>query len=225
MPLIPRAEPLLITPPAATACVIFLHGLTGSGFDFKPVAERLALRLPHTRFVLPHAPVRAVTWAGNQAVSAWYDLPGSHLRQSNFLQNEDEAGLSAATAYLHHLIDEQVAQGIDSRRLFIGGFSQGCALSLLAGLRYAAPLGGIFGLSGYLPLAAQWPQCHPANRHTPIFVGHGEQDQTITLAQISKGYALLAQERDFSFQRYPIGHQISAAEIDDLAAWLAARSA
>ena len=37
----------------------------------------------------------------------------------------------------------------DSKRVLIGGISQGCAMALYCGLSYDRPLGGIFGLSGF----------------------------------------------------------------------------
>ena len=40
-----------------------------------------------------------------------------------------------------------------SRRIVLMGFSQGCAMALMTGLRHAERLAGIAGLSGYLPLA------------------------------------------------------------------------
>ena len=36
------------------------------------------------------------------------------------------------------------------KRIFVGGFSQGCAISLLYGLTCKHPIGGVIGLSGYL---------------------------------------------------------------------------
>jgi phospholipase/carboxylesterase len=47
---------------------------------------------------------------------------------------------------------------------------QGCAFSLMTGIRFAERLGGIFGMSGYLPLAsAAESEQHQVNRQTPIF--------------------------------------------------------
>ncbi len=52
------------------------------------------------------------------------------------------------------LIAREKARGIPASRIVLMGFSQGCAMSLLAGLRHAERLAGLVGLSGYLPLAA-----------------------------------------------------------------------
>lgn len=216
MSLIPRAEPLVIRPMQVDSAVIFLHGLTTSGLHFENVARYFATLLPKTMFILPHAPVRPVQWAGG-AVSGWYDL-----RSNNFLQNEDELGIQAAADYVQSLIDDLVEQGIESKRIILGGFSQGCAISLWAGTHYSQSLAGIFGLSGYLPLADLW-QPNSANLHTPIFLAHGSDDALITLNQIQQGVEKLKVGRELQFQSYPLGHTISNSEIADLGQWLIQR--
>lgn len=214
----PRTQPLIV-PPAKhlenpTACVIFLHGLTTSGMQFRPLAEHLSEQLPNVRFMLPSAPVRFVKWA-NSRVSGWYDLLGS-----NFLTKEDNIGIQSAVRYVHQLIDEQVAQGIASEHIFLSGFSQGCAISLLAGTTYPHKLGGIIGLSGYLPLAEQWQD----NGHfTPILWLHGSQDSLITLDQIEQGKQLLAKNRDFTFKTYPIDHSVILEELAEIHEWIAGK--
>ncbi|MCW9717529.1 alpha/beta hydrolase [Avibacterium sp. 21-599] len=215
MPLIPRAKPLIIAPDAAQSCIIFLHGLTTSGQHFRSLAEYLQQKLPHTTFILPHAPIRPVTWAGGNT-SGWYDLRGD-----NFLHNEDKDGLQEAAAYVHRLIAEVQQQGIASQNIVLGGFSQGGAVSLLAGLTTAQPLGGLFSLSGYLPLAESRKDYETAaNLHTPIFMAQGQYDELITETQIQPAVNALAERQNFSYRSYPIGHEISQMEIDDLATWL-----
>ena len=77
------------------------------------------------------------------------------------------------------IIREEVDQhGIRANRIVLGGFSQGCALSLLAGLSCNFKLAGIISLSGYIPIHHKFlSHVADANRTTPIFWGHGEADQ------------------------------------------------
>ena len=81
-----------------------------------------------------------------------------------------------SVAIVHKIIDEEVAKGIPSHRIVIGGFSQGGALSLCAALRYPARLGGCCVLSGWaLPkqnLATVLDGS--ANKDTPFLVCHGD---------------------------------------------------
>lgn len=200
------------------ASVIFLHGLGASGRIFEPVARSLDLQaLGAIRVVLPHAPIQPVLWAGGRRLPAWYDL-----RSPNFVEQEDEIGLRAGQGYYESLIRREIDRGIRPDRIVIGGFSQGCALSLMTGVRFAERLGGIFGMSGYLPLAsATVAEQHQVNRKTPIFLAHGEQD-SIVLAELAVAARdlLKKQGHEVSWNTYPIGHSICDAELGDLGAWI-----
>jgi phospholipase/carboxylesterase len=72
------------------------------------------------------------------------------------------------------MLDAEIASGTPSKRIVLGGFSQGGAMTYYAGLTYPKPLAGLVVLSGFLPLQTDFPAAvHPANRSTPIFVAHG----------------------------------------------------
>ena len=55
------------------------------------------------------------------------------------------------------LIRQEVDNGIPSDRIVVGGFSQGCVLSLLTGLTSEYKFGGVIGCSGWLALAEKFP--------------------------------------------------------------------
>ncbi len=138
------------TAPNPTASLIVLHGLGADGSDFVPIARELDLSaVGPVRFVFPHAPVMPVTVNGGYRMRAWYDILGPDLAR-----REDEAGLRASLAEVEALIAREKSRGIEASRIVLAGFSQGCAMALLTGLRHAERLGGIVGMSGYLPLAA-----------------------------------------------------------------------
>jgi predicted esterase len=65
---------------------------------------------------------------------------------------EDEAGINQSIASLDALLAGLVVRGVDPSRLVLGGFSQGAAMTLLAGLTTGTPLAGLFVLSERLPL-------------------------------------------------------------------------
>ena len=69
-----------------------------------------------------------------------------------------------------------------SENVFIGGFSQGCSLSLATFLTLKNhQLGGVVGLSGMLALKVKdWNEIDlDLKRKTPIFLYHGESDPMI----------------------------------------------
>jgi len=204
--------------PEPAASLIVLHGLGADGHDFVPVAQALDLSaVGGARFVFPHAPTRPVTINGGYVMRAWYDIlgtPGARI--------EDEAGLRQSQALVEGLIARERERGMPSKRIVLMGFSQGCAMTLLTGLRHAEPLAGLVGLSGYLPLAAQTAaERHAANAQTPIFLAHGRHDAMIALDRATATRdALQALGHDVAWHEYPMGHEVCMEEIADLNAWL-----
>jgi phospholipase/carboxylesterase len=200
------------------ASIILLHGLGADGNDFVPLADELDLRRVGTvRFVFPHAPARPVTINGGYVMRAWYDILGTDVAR-----REDEPGLRESQAAAEALIARERARGIAASRIVIAGFSQGCAIALLTGLRHAERLAGIVGLSGYLPLAATTAaERSAANRDVPLFMAHGRADPLIVLGRAAAARdALLALGYDIEWHDYPMEHSVCAQEISDLNRWL-----
>jgi phospholipase/carboxylesterase len=198
--------------------IIVLHGLGADGNDFVPFAEELDLeRIGAVRFVFPHAPTRPVTINAGYVMRAWYDVLGVDLAQ-----REDEAGLRASLLDVGALIARERARGVSASRIVLAGFSQGCALALLTGLRHAERLGGIVGMSGYLPLAATTTaERSAANGSVPIFLAHGRADSVIPLVRAAASRdALQALGYDVEWHEYPMEHSVCAQEIADLNRWL-----
>jgi phospholipase/carboxylesterase len=206
------------TGPHPRASVIVLHGLGADGNDFVPIAQELDLSAAgDVRFVFPHAPVIPVTINGGYEMRAWYDILGADL-----VQREDEKGLRSSLAQVEALIEREKARGIPAGRIVLAGFSQGCAMALLTGLRHGEKLGGIVGLSGYLPLAATTAaERHAANTETPIFLAHGRMDPVVPLARaLASRDALQALGYQVEWREYPMAHSVCMEEIADLNRWL-----
>lgn len=58
---------------------------------------------------------------------------------------------------VHSLIAQEVAAGIPTKKIVIGGFSQGGALALYSALTFSEPLAGVIALSSWLPLHQRFP--------------------------------------------------------------------
>ena len=103
------------------------------------------------------------------------------------------------------------------------GFSQGCAVSLLTGLRHPQRLAGIAGLSGYLPLAASTAaEAQAANADVPIFLAHGRLDPVVPFARGAASRDVLrALGYRLDWHEYDMEHAVCAQEISDLNQWLA----
>ncbi len=213
-------KPIIIeTGENPSAAVIWLHGLGADGYDFAPIVPQLKLpESPAIRFVFPHAPEQRVTLNQGMFMRAWYDILGLDRNSK-----QDVDGLAAAQEILKDLIAEQIAQGIPAHKIILVGFSQGGALALHVGLRYPEKLGGIMGLSTYLPVADHVAEeKHPANAATPIFLAHGDDDDILPLdfaESAKKHLAALHYAVDWKVYK-GMAHSVCMEEIRDIRAWL-----
>ncbi len=201
-----------------TATVLWMHGLGADGRDFVPIAQELELSaVGPVRFVFPNAPVIPVTINGGYQMPAWYDILGADLTQ-----RQDEKGLRQTQAAINTLITRETARGIAASRIVVAGFSQGCAMALMTGLRYPERLAGIMGLSGYLPLAATLAAERSLASHgLPVFLGHGRRDAVVPLAAaIATREALTALGYPVQWHEYEMEHSVCLEEIADINAWL-----
>ena len=204
--------------PAPSATIIILHGLGADGTDFLPMADELQLAaIGPVRYLFPRAPVRPVTINGGHVMRAWYDILGADLAK-----REDEAGLRESMAAVGRLIDREVARGVPAQRIVLAGFSQGCAITLGAGLRHHERLAGLAGLSGYLPLAGTTAaERHTANAQTPLFLAHGRRDGVVPLARGEAARDLLkGMGQPLQWHEYPMEHSVCMEEVQALQQWL-----
>jgi phospholipase/carboxylesterase len=203
---------------APASSVIWLHGLGADGHDFEPIVPELVLPGERPlRFIFPHAPMRPVTLNGGYAMRAWYDIAALDRRAP-----EDESGIRASQGAVETLIRRENARGIAAERIVLAGFSQGGALALFAGTRYAQRLAGVMGLSCYQVLAKRFDaERLPANQSTPVFLAHGTQDPVVPLPlgeeacrQLkAAGYAV-------EWHTYSMPHAVCPQEVADIGAWL-----
>jgi phospholipase/carboxylesterase len=205
----------------AVACVIVLHGLGADGTDFLPFADEIDLSaIGPVRWLLPRAPVRPVTINNGYRMRAWYDIFQFGAEAQD--PREDDAGLRESFAAVHALIDREVARGVPAHRIVLGGFSQGCAVTLGAGLRYPERLAGLVGMSGYLPLASTTAaERRDANTLTPLFLAHGQRDPVIALNRgTATRDALTALGMTVEWHDYPMEHSVCPEEVADLQRFL-----
>lgn len=203
---------------AATASVLWLHGLGADGHDFEPIVPEL--RLPRdagVRFVFPNAPAIPVTINGGLVMPAWYDILaldiGRHVDEQQLRQSADAVAA---------LVDREIERGIDSRRIVIAGFSQGGAVAYQLALSYPQRLAGLLVLSAYFPTAHSI-SLHDANRDLPIQVCHGSLDPIVPEELGHQAHqTLLAMGYAPGYETYPIGHNVSPEEIADVSRWLRA---
>ena len=130
-------EPL--TKGKAKNAVILCHGYGGDGKDISILASYWRAHLPETIFICPDAPEKCVA---SPTGFQWFDLtdqtPEQILSKSLVAENK-----------LNKLIDEvKDKNNLLANQIVIGGFSQGCMISLQTGIKRKDTINSIIGYSG-----------------------------------------------------------------------------
>ena len=116
-----------------------MHGLGDSAEGFLPLFQTYHFMI-NCRVVMLTAPHRPVTLNYGQKMNSWYDIISIDKREMN----------SEVTESAEIVTHEIIKQREETDTLFLGGFSQGGALSLYTGLAYIdKPVTGIIGTSCY----------------------------------------------------------------------------
>ncbi len=191
--------------------VIWLHGLGADGYDFEPVVHELGM--PSTRFILPHAPYRPVTLNNGYEMRAWYDILGLSIGTP-----QDEKGITECSQQIESLIGMEMSRGIPGNKIILAGFSQGGAMALHTAIRFTERLGGILGLSTYLPLSSHVAkERSKENQAIPIFIAHGTFDTVIELSRCKQSMDVLEQlNYSLEFHEYAMAHSLCKQEIGDI---------
>lgn len=209
----------LETGPAPARAIIWLHGLGADGNDFVPIAQTLNLPFA-VRYVFPHAPHRPVSINAGYVMRAWYDID---FGAKGFRQ--DDAHIEESVREVSRLLRMECERGIAPAQIVVAGFSQGGLIAFRAGLEYADKLGGIIALSAPLTAAGEWyAQASPANRPTPIFLGHGSNDALVPVKIAQQARAALTEAgAALTYREYVMEHSVSMDEIAHIRAWLIER--
>ncbi|KAJ4389611.1 hypothetical protein N0V93_007082 [Gnomoniopsis smithogilvyi] len=237
--------PLEPSPDASTkSSIIFLHGLgddgRGTGYG---LAQQFQIyeKLPQTKWVLPTANIDPAV--GQRCWYKPHDLPSplkpkvpGHDDDQDAMEaddEEDEEGILRTVEYIDSLVTAEVEDGVDPRRIVVGGFSQGCAVSMVWGLKgtWRDKVGGVFGLSGYFPkVKAVMPspttsaEAEDGKYASKWFFGHGLADQLVSTTLFADGQKRLQhfipREHVEGHVYEGLGHDVGGGEIRDFWLWL-----
>ena len=196
--------------------IIWLHGLGADGEDFVPIAKEIHLPFA-VRYIFPHAPKQPVTINGGYVMRSWYDIVATDIGSQ-----QDAGGVRASQVEIEKLIEQERSRGVLLENIILAGFSQGGAIALHTGLRYASQLGGIIALSTYLPLADTFDlEASVAARHTPILMAHGRSDPIVPYSFGQASAKLLLQKNyQLEWRDYDMPHSVCNDEVKDIEHWL-----
>src|SRR5205085_1112475 len=114
-----HAELIPATEKGSRRLMIMLHGLGDSIEGYRWFAATLGAELPWLNFLLVNAPDE---YYGGYS---WFDFP-----------NNIPPGVARSRKALSELLDSLPAKGFPVDQVTLGGFSQGCVMSIDVGLRY-----------------------------------------------------------------------------------------
>ena len=150
--------------------VILCHGYGGDGKDISILANYWKNYLPETIFICPDAPEKcAVSETGFQ----WFDLMD---------QTKDEILTKSLVAEikLNKLIDEVKDNlNLKSKNIILGGFSQGCMISIQTGLKRTDKIKAIIGYSGKIISTDHLSK--NINSRPEVILMHGDKDEVVPI--------------------------------------------
>ena len=157
----------------AKNAVILCHGYGGDGKDISLLAAYWRSHLPDTIFICPDAPEKcAVSPTGFQ----WFDL-------MNQTQDEILAKSLVAENELNKLIDEvKNNNNLDFNNIALGGFSQGCMISLQTGIKRKNKIKCILGYSGKILNTNHLGK--NINSRPEIYLMHGDVDEVVPVSHL-----------------------------------------
>jgi len=176
--------------------MIVLHGLGDSMAGYTWVPE--AMQFPWMNYLLVNAP----DWY--YGGYSWFDYP-----------NNAEVGVLRSRQLLNELLDAQRANGFPTEQTVLGGFSQGCLMTLETGLRYPHRFAALIGLSGWvLDPATLQREASAEGKETPVLVAHGRQDPLIPFDAVKQGMEQLkAGGIQIDWHEFDMPHTIVEEEV------------
>ena len=185
--------------------LVWFHGYGANNWGFEPFIKILNLNMDgRMHVIMPNAPLV-------NGKRSWYPLPTEYDGKIV----EDDKGIQNAKKNIIEAIHDHIK---DSKRLYLGGFSQGAALSLSIGLNDDIKCEGIIAISGYIPSAST---INIKSNNKDVYIAHGTSDTTITIETHKKSIHFL-RENGVGFYEFTddCGHTISKSMISSLTKWL-----
>jgi phospholipase/carboxylesterase len=195
--------------------ILLLHGVGSNEDDL----FRLAGKFP-SNFLVVSARAPYTLAPGRYA---WFQVDFS-TGKPVIDPEQAEKSRQVLNTFVNQLIERY---GIDSGKVYMGGFSQGGIMSYSVGLTYPQKFNGIFILSSrLLPEVKPLIKAGAVLAQLRIFIAHGTQDAVLPLAYAHEAKAYLQDMvPGTTYHEYEMGHTTADHELADLLKWLVAEPA
>tara|TARA_B100000427_G_scaffold312445_1_gene303899 strand:+ start:933 stop:1565 length:633 start_codon:yes stop_codon:yes gene_type:complete len=193
---------------SASKVMFWFHGYGSNNWSFEPTMKMLNMYMNNdVCIIMPNAPV-----LDNKR--SWYPLPKINGIGTMV---EDLEGLESSKAEISNFIN---SFGIEKdKKLIIGGFSQGAALSLSMLFDTEHNFDDCIALSGYMPNADNYK--NTKIKVGRIFIAHGFSDQAISFDDYKKTLEFISRKTDqITSYTDDFGHTITKEVNNRLIDWL-----
>lgn len=201
--------------PGPPALLVVLHGLgdSAAGWSWLPGE----LDLPWLRYRLVNAPDE---YYGGRS---WFGFTRPLVPGMAAAPAVSDGDVRRSRGMLHALLAEEIAAGTPADRIALLGFSQGCLMSLDAGLRHPRPLAGLVGISGWVHQPERLvDEAPPGAREVPVLMTHGTWDEVVPIDPVrSQAAQLRAAGFDVAWTEFEKEHTVAGrAELQLIRAFL-----
>ncbi|NER95920.1 MAG: hypothetical protein F6J86_19105 [Symploca sp. SIO1B1] len=139
--------------------------------------------------------------------------------------------LEACRFLLIDFIDELIeAYGLDSKQIYLMGFSQGAAISFSLAFTIPSRIAGVVAINGRLGNTIINQMCEQnlvdsrGLESLPTFVAFGVNDPIVSIVdgRVTRDH-LQKLRVTLDYREYPIGHELNSMVIEDSATWLSSQ--
>jgi phospholipase/carboxylesterase len=169
------------------AAVVLLHGFGAPGTDLVSLGD--VISVPEgTGMFFPEGPLDLgqQLGPGYGAARAWWPIDTVQLQVAMMTGQADRAaqgltnGLEHARILVQRLLDDLESEfALHSRRIVLGGFSQGAVACLDVALRDTRELAGLLLLSGTMASPVAVSTLAPSRAGLPVLLSHGQSDPVL----------------------------------------------
>ena len=158
--------------------LIVLHGLgdSSAGWEWLPGE----LQLPWLEYLILDAPDAYLD--GRSWFGIGFPADG---RLTGALPPVDAGAIERSRREIEAVLAREKASGRHSGEIALLGFSQGCLMTLEAGLRHGDPLAGLVAISGWVHEPSRLVAEAPAHaRSVPVLMTHGTWDPLLGIEHV-----------------------------------------
>ena len=181
---------------------IFLHGFGETASQYSALFLDQSYNLRFVKLIFLTSPEVDFPFLGLTKTHRWFE---TNLNW-DFLNLNSYKDACKSSERVQKVIETEVeSYNGEASKVFIGGFSQGAAMSLMIGLESKYEIGGVVMLSGF-----GFPEIQIKNPNLKITVFHGTEDDIVPLNQVEMNLGKFRILSNFEFNIVEnLGHFVS----------------